>query len=132
MVAKAEPNVVPLCDVLLVLLIIFMVITPSVQRGMDVKLPETTSDSSATPAGVIVMTLHKNGKVDLNGQYYEIELLQSALEGIYAPRQDKTIFIRAEAGHPLSRVIDIIDIARGAGVEVLGIIPEYFEEEDIQ
>jgi len=132
MVAKAEPNVVPLCDVLLVLLIIFMVITPSVQRGMDVKLPETTSDSSATPAGVIVMTLHKNGKVDLNGQYYEIELLRSALEGIYAPRQDKTIFIRAEAGHPLRRVIDIIDIARGAGVEVLGIIPEYFEEEDIQ
>ena len=132
MVAKAEPNVVPLCDVLLVLLIIFMVITPSVQRGMDVRLPETTSDSSATPAGVIVMTLHKNGKVDLNGQYYEIELLRSALEGIYAPRQDKTIFIRAEAGRPLRRVIDIIDIARGAGVEVLGIIPEYFEEEDIQ
>lgn len=132
MVAKAEPNVVPLCDVLLVLLIIFMVITPSVQRGMDVKLPETTSDSSATPAGVIVMTLHKNGKVDLNGQYYEIELLQSALEGIYAPRQDKTIFIRAEAGKSLSRVIEIIDIARGAGVEVLGIIPEYFEEVDIQ
>ena len=132
MVAKAEPNVGPLCDVLLVLLIIFMVITPSVQRGMDVRLPETTSDSSATPAGVIVMTLHKNGKVDLNGQYYEIELLRSALEGIYAPRQDKTIFIRAEAGHPLRRVIDIIDIARGAGVEVLGIIPEYFEEEDIQ
>ncbi|MBL7083116.1 MAG: biopolymer transporter ExbD [Candidatus Aminicenantes bacterium] len=132
MVAKAEPNVVPLCDVLLVLLIIFMVITPSVQRGMDVKLPETTSDSSATPAGVIVMTLHKNGKVDINLQYYEIELLQSALEGIYAPRQDKTIFIRAEAGILLSRVIEIIDIARGAGVEVLGIIPEYFEEEDIQ
>jgi len=132
MVAKAEPNVVPLCDVLLVLLIIFMVITPSVQRGMDVKLPETTSDSSATPAGVIVMTLHKNGKVDINLQYYEIELLQSTLEGIYAPRQDKTIFIRAEAGIPLKRVIDIIDIARGAGVEVLGIIPEYFEEEDIQ
>jgi len=132
MVAKAEPNVVPLCDVLLVLLIIFMVITPSVQRGMDVKLPETTTDSSATPAGVIVMTLHKNGKVDINLQYYEIELLQSTLEGIYAPRQDKTIFIRAEAGIPLKRVIDIIDIARGAGVEVLGIIPEYFEEEDIQ
>lgn len=130
--AKAEPNVVPLCDVLLVLLIIFMVITPSVQRGMDVKLPETTSDSSATPAGVVVMTLHKNGKVDVNSQYYEIELLLSALEGIYAPRQDKTIFIRAEAGIPLSRVIEIIDIAKGAGVEVLGIIPEYFEEEDIQ
>ena len=129
MARKAEPNVVPLCDILLVLIIIFMVITPTVQRGMDVKLPETTSDTSATPAGVVVMTLHKDGKVDINQTYYDQELLQSVLVGIYAPRQDKTIFIRAEAGILLSKVIDIIDIARGAGVEVLGIIPEYFEED---
>ena len=129
MARKAEPNVVPLCDILLVLIIIFMVITPTVQRGMDVKLPETTSDTSATPAGVVVMTLHKDGKVDINLTYYDQELLQSVLVGIYAPRQDKTIFIRAEAGILLSKVIEIIDIARGAGVEVLGIIPEYFEED---
>lgn len=129
MARKAEPNVVPLCDILLVLIIIFMVITPTVQRGMDVKLPETTSDTSATPAGVVVMTLHKDGKVDINQTYYDQELLQSVLVGIYAPRQDKTIFIRAEAGILLSKVIEIIDIARGAGVEVLGIIPEYFEED---
>jgi len=129
MARKAEPNVVPLCDILLVLIIIFMVITPTVQRGMDVRLPETTSDTSATPAGVVVMTLHKDGKVDINQTYYDQELLQSVLVGIYAPRQDKTIFIRAEAGILLSKVIEIIDIARGAGVEVLGIIPEYFEED---
>jgi len=129
MARKAEPNVVPLCDILLVLIIIFMVITPTVQRGMDVRLPETTSDTSATPAGVVVMTLHKDGKVDINQTYYDRELLQSVLVGIYAPRQDKTIFIRAEAGILLSKVIEIIDIARGAGVEVLGIIPEYFEED---
>lgn len=129
MARKAEPNVVPLCDILLVLIIIFMVITPTVQRGMDVKLPETTSDTSATPAGVVVITLHKDGKVDINQTYYDQELLQSVLVGIYAPRQDKTIFIRAEAGILLSKVIEIIDIARGAGVEVLGIIPEYFEED---
>ncbi len=131
MASKAEPNVVPLCDVLLVLLIIFMVIAPSVQRGMDVKLPETTADTSATPAGVIVMTLHKSGKVDINQNYYELDLLPSELQRIYAPRQDKTIFIRAEASIPFNKVVEIIDIARGAGVEILGIVPEYIEEGEI-
>ncbi len=130
MATKAEPNVVPLCDVLLVLLIIFMVITPSVQRGMDVKLPETTADTSATPAGVVVMTLHSDGRVDINQTYFEIDLLPGELERIYAPRQDKTIFIRAEASLPFNQVVEIIDIAKGAGVEVLGIIPEYFTEEE--
>lgn len=132
MARKAEPNVVPLCDVLLVLLIIFMVITPTVQRGMDVKLPETTADISATPAGIVVMTLHKDGKVDINHQYIEPELLHSELARIYAPRQNKTILIRAEAGIPLSEVIELMDTARGAGVEEVGIVIEYFEEEGTQ
>lgn len=132
MAQKAEPNVVPLCDVLLVLLIIFMVITPLVQKGVDVKLPETTQDTSATPAGVIVMTLHKDNKVDINNRYMEFDLVENELRNIYAPRQDKTIFIRAEARILYSRVIELIDIARGAGVEVLGIIPEYFTEEETE
>lgn len=128
--ASAEPNVVPLCDVLLVLLIIFMVITPMVQKGVDVKLPDTSAEQSAAPAGVIVMTLHNNMKVDINQRYMEYDLVQNELRTIYAPRQDKTIFIRADARIPYSRVIELIDIARGAGVEVMGIIPEYFTEEE--
>ncbi len=130
MAMKAEPNVVPLCDVLLVLLIIFMVITPMVQKGIDVKLPETTTDTSAAPAGVIVMTLHKDMRVDINQRYFDFDLVHNELRTIYAPRQDKTIFIRADARVLYSNVIELIDIAREAGVEVLGIIPEYFEEEE--
>jgi biopolymer transport protein TolR len=130
MTTRAEPNVVPLCDVLLVLLIIFMVITPMVQKGVDVKLPETSAEQSGPPAGVIVMTLHNNMKVDINQRYMEFDIVQNELRNIYAPRQDKTIFIRADARIPYSRVIELIDIARGAGVEVMGIIPEYFTEED--
>ncbi len=127
---SAEPNVVPLCDVLLVLLIIFMVITPMVQKGVDVKLPETSAEQSAAPAGVIVMTLHKNMKVDINQRFMEFDLVQNELRTIYAPRQDKTIFIRADARIPYNKVIELMDIARGAGVEVLGIIPEYFTEDE--
>jgi biopolymer transport protein TolR len=131
MATKAEPNVVPLCDVLLVLLIIFMVITPIVQKGIDVKLPETQADTSGgMPAGLIVLTLKRDLSVEINQEKIELRMLQDRLRSIYAARQDKTIFIRADAKLPYSRVIELIDIAKGAGVEVLGIIPEYFTEEE--
>jgi biopolymer transport protein ExbD len=129
--ASAEPNVVPLCDVLLVLLIIFMVITPMVQKGIDIKLPETTADTSATPQGLIVLTLKKNLSVMINQEQISLEMLPSRLRNLYSTRQDKTIFIRADAKVPYASVVDLIDIAKGAGVEVTGIIPEYFTEEDI-
>lgn len=130
MAAKAEPNVVPLCDVLLVLIIIFMVITPMVQKGIDVKLPETTADTSATPVGLIVLTLHRDMKVDINKNFFEMGDVGDYLKQLYSTRQDKTIFIRADAKLPFDRVIELIDIAKGAGVEILGIIPEYFTEEE--
>lgn len=132
MSAKAEPNVVPLCDVLLVLLIIFMVITPLVQKGVDVRLPETQSEASAKPdqiSGLIVVTMFKDGSVDINRQKFEYSLLQDRLRTEYQTRQDKTIFIRADARVPYSRVIELIDLVKGAGVETVALIPEDFEED---
>jgi biopolymer transport protein ExbD len=132
MATRAEPNVVPLCDVLLVLLIIFMVITPIVQKGIDVKLPETSADTSGgMPTGLIVLTMKKDTTVLINQQEVGLNVLQDELRRIYSARQDKTIFIRADAKLPYSRVMEMIDIAKGAGVEVLGIIPEYFTEEEM-
>jgi biopolymer transport protein TolR len=131
MATKAEPNVVPLCDVLLVLLIIFMVITPIVQKGIDIKLPETSTDTSGgMPTGLIVLTVKKDTTVLINQEQIELRNLQDRLRTIYSARQDKTIFIRADAKIPYSRVIEVIDMAKGAGVDVLGIIPEYFTEEE--
>ena len=129
MSSSAEPNVVPLCDVLLVLLIIFMVITPMVQKGIDVKLPETTAEAGAAPQGLIVLTLQRDLDVLINQEQVEMNMLSGRLREIYEVRQDKTIFIRADARVPYSAVIEMIDIAKGAGVDVTGIIPEYFTED---
>jgi len=128
--AKAEPNVVPLCDVLLVLLIIFMVITPMVQRGIDVKLPETSSDTSGGPSpNVIVVTLQKDGTVLINkDQYVDARAAGEELRRLYATRVDKTIFLKADAKSSFIKVVELIDICKGAGIETLGLVPEYFTD----
>jgi biopolymer transport protein TolR len=130
MSTRAEPNVVPLCDVLLVLLIIFMVITPLVQKGIDVKLPETeTASSGGQPAGVVVITLKKDLSVDINKENFaDFKAAGDELRRVYSTRADKTIFLRADMKVAYSKVVELIDICKGAGVDTLGLIPELIDD----
>ena len=127
--SKSEPNVVPLCDILLVLLIIFMVITPVLQKGIDIKLPEVTQPGPDPVQGnvsALVLTMESDKTVKLNQDTIDLNLLENRLRDMYQIRQDKTIFIRADETLPYQEVLRIIDIAKGAGVEVLGVIPERY------
>jgi biopolymer transport protein ExbD len=126
---KSEPNVVPLCDILLVLLIIFMVITPVLQKGIDVKLPETSTGDEGGgggPSNAVVLTMESDKTVKINQEIIDFNLLENRLRDMYQIRQDKTIFIRADETLPYQEVLRLIDIAKGAGIEVLGVIPERY------
>lgn len=130
MSARAEPNVVPLCDVLLVLLIIFMVITPLVQKGIDVKLPETATDTGGgQPLGLIILTLKKDLSVDINKENYaDLRAAGDELRRLYSSRVNKTIFLRADMKVAYSKVVELIDLCKAAGVDTLGLIPELIDE----
>jgi biopolymer transport protein TolR len=122
--SMSEPNVVPLIDVLLVLIIIFMVITPTIPQGLDAQIPQPAQDEKhpvADPA-VIVVQVTSGGKVLINQDQTDWDHLGPRLEQIYKQRAEKVAFVRGDDGVEFSDVARAIDIMRGAGIDSVGLM----------
>ena len=122
--ASAEINITPFVDVMLVLLIIFMVAAPMMQQGIDVDLPETTTQALRVHDSPLILSVKKDGRFFLGRSEIPLENLVSKLEAIFEARESKEIYLRADREAPYGTVVKAIAAARNAGSDSLGIVTE--------
>ena len=123
----AEINIIPLVDVVLVLLLIFMLTAPMMYRGIDVNLPRAAAKPTAVEERM-VLTLTKERTLYLNDKRIAPGTLDTSLRAAFANRTDKTLYLKADSGLAYGAVIEMMDQVRRAGIERLGMVTEPIRE----
>jgi len=121
---SAEPNVIPMIDILLVLLIIFMITQPLTRMAMDVQVPPPVTAPQSGPSTQIVLQIAEDGSYSINGQPVPKEQLDMQIHAIFDQRPAKLLFLKAAPNRKYWEVIEAMDVARGAGIQVIGFTPK--------
>ena len=118
----ADMNVVPLIDILLVLLIIFMVISPVVPQGLQAVIPQENKTSSPPPEGTVVVQVLRDGQLKINDESTDFKELGPRTEAIFKNRLDKVAFVKGDDNVLFQDIARTIDILRGSGIDKVGLI----------
>ena len=127
---SSEPNVVPMADIMLVLLIIFMVVTPMLQKGVSVDLVRTQNPRNMPDADredAVVVAVTRDGKIFLGSDATQLGDLVTKVQEQIANRVDKTVYIKSDARAKYERVVTVVDEVRSAGVDQLGLLTDSVE-----
>ena len=120
----AEINVTPFVDVMLVLLVIFMVTAPLLYQGMDVNLPETTTQPLRVRNEPLILTVQKKGQIFVGRKEVPMAELRTKLEALFEARDSTDVFLRADRDAPYGLVVKAMAAAREAGATRMGIVTE--------
>jgi biopolymer transport protein ExbD len=124
--AKGDINVTPFIDILLVLLVIFMTITPVAPKGFRANVPQPAppNPDPSQPIETIVISLDKAGVLHINKKEVELPALTDELQQIFKTRNDKTVFVQADSDLLFAQIAQVIDAAKSGGVERVGLMTE--------
>ena len=126
--ALSDINVIPLVDVMLVLLIVFMIAAPMMQQGMPIDLPKVTARPLPSRDDVQVVTIMRDRVVVLNEKKLDVRDLKAALQLLFVNRPNKELFLRADSGVPYGFVVACLGIIREAGIDKINLVTRPPEE----